>query len=128
MKGQKGFTLIELLIVVAILGALAVIVVPNASKFIGAGSVEAANIEATTVQTAVYAYMTDNGLSDMDGPVKPEDVGVVGKVGEFLTGGIEATYTITDGRITNGVPTAGGKWAALEWSTPGVPGGEWVKS
>jgi len=62
-RGEKGFTLIELLIVVAILGVLAAVVIPNVGRFIGRGETEAAETEKTNVQTAVIAMMTDNGLS-----------------------------------------------------------------
>ena len=65
-KGQKGFTLIELLIVVAILGVLAAVVIPNVQRFIGAGEEEAAETELSTVQTAVVAMMVDNQLSALD--------------------------------------------------------------
>ena len=64
-RGEKGFTLIELLIVVAILGVLAAVVIPNVGRFIGRGETEAAETEKTNVQTAVIAMMTDNGLSEL---------------------------------------------------------------
>ncbi len=62
-RGEKGFTLIELLIVVAILGVLAAVVIPNVGRFIGRGETEAAETERTNIQTAVIAMMTDNQLS-----------------------------------------------------------------
>jgi len=62
-KGEKGFTLIELLIVVAILGVLAAVIIPNIQQFIGAGETEARETEFSTVQTAVHAMMVDNGIS-----------------------------------------------------------------
>jgi len=68
-RGEKGFTLIELLIVVAILGVLAAVVIPNVGRFIGAGEEEAAATEFANVQTAVIAMMTDNELSELPVPV-----------------------------------------------------------
>jgi len=68
-RGEKGFTLIELLIVVAILGVLAAVVIPNVGRFIGRGETEAAETERTNVQTAVIAMMTDNQLSELSNPV-----------------------------------------------------------
>jgi len=68
-RGEKGFTLIELLIVVAILGVLAAVVIPNVGRFIGRGETEAAATEFTNVQSAVIAMMTDNQLSTLPNPV-----------------------------------------------------------
>jgi len=62
-RGEKGFTLIELLIVVAILGVLAAIVIPNVGRFMGAGQTEAAKTELADVQLAVTAMMADNKLA-----------------------------------------------------------------
>ena len=64
-RGEKGFTLIELLIVVAILGVLAAVVIPNVGRFIGRGEDEAASTEFANIQTAVIALMTDNQLDGL---------------------------------------------------------------
>ncbi len=61
-RGEKGFTLIELLIVVAILGVLAAVVIPNVGRFIGRGEQEAKDTELSNMQTAVISMMTDNNL------------------------------------------------------------------
>ena len=64
-RGEKGFTLIELLIVVAILGVLAAVVIPNVGRFIGRGEDEAADTEFSNIQTSVIAMMTDNQLDSL---------------------------------------------------------------
>ena len=64
-RGEKGFTLIELLIVVAILGVLAAVVIPNVGRFIGRGESEAADTEFANIQTSVIALMTDNQLDSL---------------------------------------------------------------
>src|SRR5512136_118030 len=68
-RGEAGFTLIELLIVVAILGVLAAVVIPNVSRFIGRGQTEASATELSNVQAAVTAMMVDNNLSTLPNPV-----------------------------------------------------------
>jgi type IV pilus assembly protein PilA len=68
-RGEKGFTLIELLIVVAILGVLAAVVIPNVGRFIGRGETEASETEFSNVQASVVAMMVDNQLSTLPNPV-----------------------------------------------------------
>jgi type IV pilus assembly protein PilA len=68
-RGEKGFTLIELLIVVAILGVLAAIVIPNVGRFIGRGKSEAAATELSNIQSAVTSMMTDQDLAQLPTPV-----------------------------------------------------------
>ena len=64
-RGEKGFTLIELLIVVAILGVLAAVIIPNVGRFLGRGEEEARRTEFHNVSTAVTAMMTDNNISTL---------------------------------------------------------------
>ncbi len=62
---ERGFTLIELLIVVAILGILAAVVIPNVGRFLGRGQDEARRAEFHDIGTAVTALMTENNLSTL---------------------------------------------------------------
>ncbi len=61
MKGQKGFTLVELLIVIAIIGILAAIAIPQYAKYRRRAYNAAAASDLKSFQTVLEGYFTDNG-------------------------------------------------------------------
>ena len=69
LRREKGFTLIELLIVVAILGVLAAVVIPNVGRFLGKGVEEARRTEFHNLASSVIAMMTDNSLATIPNPI-----------------------------------------------------------
>jgi prepilin-type N-terminal cleavage/methylation domain-containing protein len=63
IKSEKGFTLTELLIVVAILGILVAVVLPNFTGLLGNAQNQSGAAELNIVQTAVDAKMAQNNLA-----------------------------------------------------------------
>jgi type IV pilus assembly protein PilA len=94
-----------LLIVVAILGVLAAVVIPNVGRFIGRGETEAGKTELTNIQSAVIAMMTDNQVSVLPHPVLvatndmaafPDATSACATVGEKVNDPSGTAYTASD--------------------------------
>jgi type IV pilus assembly protein PilA len=106
-RGEKGFTLIELLIVIAILGVMAAIVVPNVAGFMLIGTLNAANTESKNVQTAATGYLTEHG----GWPDSSNDVG------DFLETGttdLKATYEFGGDAGIESVSDQ--EWVGITWN------------
>ena len=97
--------------VVAILGVLAAVVIPNVIGFMGEGAEETEDVEYHNMQIAVAAMMVDQDVTQLDGAHPAvntvEDVeGVTagsGNLRQYLQGGeypLKQTYSIaTDGEV-----------------------------
>jgi prepilin-type N-terminal cleavage/methylation domain-containing protein len=62
MKSQKGFTLIELLIVVAIIGIIAAIAIPNLLNAVDNGKQKRTMMDMRSIGTVMESYAVDTGV------------------------------------------------------------------
>ena len=61
-KRESGFTLIELLIVIAIIGILAAIAIPNLLNAVQRGKQKRTMSDMRALATAIEAYAVDNNI------------------------------------------------------------------
>ena len=95
---QKGFTLIELMIVVAVIGILAAIAIPQYQNYVSKSQVSRVMSESGQVRTAVEACILDGRTTVGDGAGEC-DPGATGS--NLVTGAAQTSITLPTG---TGVP------------------------
>jgi prepilin-type N-terminal cleavage/methylation domain-containing protein len=117
-RGKPGFTMIELLIIIAILGVLAAVIIPNTTGFVSTGTLSAAKNEMQNIKTAAMAYLGEHEVW----PNSSTDLA------SLIVGTPKATYVFDN--VTGFVVDASGSWSGLSWSAPSAPytqDGYWTK-
>jgi general secretion pathway protein G len=105
-RDSKGFTLIELLIVVAIIGIIAAIAIPNLLNAIDRGKQKRTMADMRSIGTAVESYAVDNNIYPvaasaliLQGLVQPVYIKTMplndGWNNTFVVNSIAAQYTIS---------------------------------
>ena len=104
-RGEAGVTLIEMLIVLALIGILLAVVVPNLGGFFGRGKDRAYDADRRLVQAAVDGYYTD--FAKRPGTRKYPTANGNGAASATTNGYINFTHLVSESYLRN-VPDSAG--------------------
>ncbi len=88
---QKGFTLVELMVVVAIIGILSAVAIPNFKKYQAKSKQSEAKLQISSVFTAETAYFAEYDVYTTNLSLAGYDPGTTGYYAVGFNGGTEGT-------------------------------------
>ena len=127
-RNQKGFTLIELLIVVAIIGIIAAIAIPNLLNAIDRGKQKRTMADLRSLGTAVETYSIDNNdyptaatIAALEAVIEPTYIRTApsedGWSNAFAVSSITTEYTICSGGKDGGACTGDAAGATTDFNS-----------
>jgi type IV pilus assembly protein PilA len=114
-EGEKGFTLIELMIVIAIIGILAAIAIPQFIQYRKKGYVATLNADVKNAYTAANAYMVNNPTASVNSLTQLQSAGytVSSGVTTVITMTDQSDFTITSSNTAVGLTSPTATFAVL---------------